>query len=95
MGFYIEVPNKKGKAQQLADLYGAEILSTCPEEYWMHDSRQALICVVDNGPFEAAGLCYDDQEFQDFKHPDDRPKTWLLMDRAKAWELSGFTEDYI
>lgn len=90
MGYYIEVPNNKGKAQQLSNLYGAEILPAAPKE--MPEPHLAVICVVDNGLFEAAALCYDVQEFQVFMMPDYRPKTWLLMDKIKAWELSGFRQ---
>ncbi len=52
---------------------------------------QALICVVCNGPFDAAALVYDDQEYQEFSREDDRrPKMWLRMDRQKAHELAGY-----
>ena len=92
MGYYIEVPKNKRKAQQLVYLYGAEILPTAPE-FWMKDPRQAIICVVDNGVFEAAGFAYDEAELNAFKRPDGRPRTWLLMDRKKVCELTGFVEE--
>lgn len=94
MGFYIEVPRNKQKATQLVEMYGAEVIPE-PEEYWMHDPNQSLICVVNNGLFEAAGLCFDEQEFNAFKFPDGRPRIWLLMDRTKAWKLTGFKEEYV
>lgn len=119
MGYYIEVPNPKGKAQQLAELHGATILPQRPEAFEDVAEGQALICVVDNGPFEAAGLCTSREDFTDFTTPDDlgpdgergrgpggiptfamrsehqaqgrqRPRTWLLMDKAKAHELAGY-----
>lgn len=92
MGYYIEVPHNKGKAQQLVELYGAEILSKAPE-FWVKGPKQAIICVVDNGPFEAAGFCFSRRELEDFKVPDGRPRTWLLMDRKKACELTGYGEE--
>lgn len=90
MGFYIEVPQSRGKPQQLADLYGA-ITVTCPETFADVPEGQALICVVDNGPFEAAALCYSADEFATFKDPSDpRVRRWMLMDQTKAHELAGY-----
>jgi len=49
----------------------------------------ALICVVDNGPFEAAVLIKDEREFSEFTRGDDgRPKVWIVMDKALAIELA-------
>ncbi len=70
MGFYVEVPENKNKAQQLADLYGATILPQQPKTFEDVPEGLALICVVDNGPFEAAALCYSNEEFAAFAAPD-------------------------
>lgn len=92
MGFYIEVPGNLSKAAQLADLYGAGIMDAPPETFDKVPDGLALICVVDNGPFEAAALCYDADEFAVFNDlQDGRPRTWVLLDQAKAHELSGYT----
>ena len=42
-----------------------------------------LICVVDNGIFAAAGYAYSEQEYQVFKNPDGRNKTWIVHPKAK------------
>ncbi len=92
MGFYIEVPGNKSKSTQLAELYGAGIMEAPPETFTDVPDGLALICVVDNGPFEAAALCYSALEFAAFNSPNEtRPRTWLLMDQAKAHELAGYT----
>ncbi|KKM62350.1 hypothetical protein LCGC14_1522510 [marine sediment metagenome] len=92
MGYYIETPgHTHGKAQQIIDVHGAELLSRAPLSVDDVPADKAIICVVDNGPFEAAAFAYNDEELRDFTHPDPRPKQWLLMDRAKACELTGFT----
>ncbi len=92
MGYYIEVADNKGKARQLAGLYGAGIMDAPPETFKDVPEGLALICVVDNGPFEAAALCYDADEFAAFNDPHEtRPRTWLLMDQAKAHQLAGYT----
>ena len=65
MGYYIQMPKNNDKAQQLVDLHDAAILTKCPtfEEI---PRGKALICVVDNGPFEAVALIFDHDELTDF-----------------------------
>ena len=97
MGYYIQVPEHKGKAQQIADLYGGMILLNCPNSFNQVPEGKAFICVVDNGPFEAAAFCYSKREFEEFSSPDSmtrpsRPRTWLIMDWDKACELTGYKE---
>ncbi len=45
---------------------------------------KAIICVVDNGPFEAAGFAYSQRELDFFSIPDGRPRTWVVMDRKRS-----------
>lgn len=92
MGYYIQVPENKGKAQQLVMLHDATILKQCPATFEDVPEGKALICVVDNGPFEAAALCYSARELEEFDALNDiRPRTWLLMDQALAHQLAGFS----
>jgi hypothetical protein len=88
MGYYIEVPANTGKARLIEELHGGTILARQPE--WDEFPDLAIIVVVDNGIFEAAGYAYDEAEYRAFTEPDDmRPKTFLVMPRDKAEELSG------
>jgi len=89
MGFYIEDP-ANGKAKFIETKYDGMIIPQ-PTSFDKVPESMALICVVDNGSFEAAGYCFDEREFGAFTHPDPRHKTWLLMNKKKAEELSGFT----
>lgn len=92
MGYYIQVPHNQGKAQQLVAIHGAKIIER-PINFADVPKDMAIICVVDNGPFEAAGFAYDEQEFEAFKSDFgrfQRPRTWLLMDRAEVCKLTGF-----
>lgn len=120
MGYYIQVPDNKGKAQQLVNLHAADLLPMRPEGFEDVPEDKALICVVDNGPFEAAGLVIDREDFidkitEDEPGPDgelgvgpggipvytirseyqeqgeQRPRWWLLMDKALTYELAGYT----
>jgi hypothetical protein len=85
MGYYINTRsdgtplNPKGKVHDLV-MDGAEIVNA--------EFQPNLICVVDNGLFEAAGYCYSEDEFRAFTDPTDhRPKVWLVHPKAK--ELAG------
>ena len=91
MGYYIQTDKPTGKAQQLMEIPGTEkIVSGVPT--WSEiPSDKALICVVQNGPFDAAALAYSEKELEVFSLPNDlRPKTWLLMDKENAHELAGY-----
>lgn len=117
MGYYVQVQKPKGKAQQLVSLHHATILPQRPEAFEDVPDDKALICVVDNGPFEAAALCYDRQQFMAFTAPDEigpssferrggiptltlrseyqargdqRPRSWVLMDKAVAHRLANY-----
>lgn len=89
MGYYIEVPDNKGKAQQIIKLYGGRIVDRVPS-FEDIAPDEGIICVVDNGPFEAAGFCYNQNELCDFARRDGRPKVWVIMNRNKACELTGY-----
>ncbi len=92
MGYYIEVPRNKGKAQQIVELYGGQIVFR-PPSFEDITPDEAIICVVDNGPFEAAAFAFNQDELHVFTHMDGRPRTWVIMNRQKACELTGYEED--
>lgn len=92
MGYYIEVPKNKDKAQQIVELYGGRIVFS-PPLFEDIAPDEAIICVVDNGPYEAAGFCYNQAELYAFTHMDGRRRVWVIMGRQKACELTGYEED--
>lgn len=91
MGYYIQVPENKGKVHQLVELHGATLLNKRPE-FDKVPSDKAIICVLDNGPFEAAGYAYSESEMSAFAYPDGRMKAWLLMDKALVHKLTGYRD---
>lgn len=92
MGYYIETPVLHGKAAWLADAYDAELLAGPPVDLSELPEGKALVCVADNGIFEAAGYAFSDAELDAFDEPaDTRPKQWLVMDKPTVEKLSGFT----
>lgn len=66
------------KAEQLLKA-GARLLLSAPQKW-----EEGLICVVQNGPFDAAAYVQDERDLQDFSDTsqDDRPRTWLSWDQA-------------
>jgi hypothetical protein len=91
MGFYIEGP-ATSKAPFIVSEYDGKIIP-CPKSFEDIPADKALICVVDNVYFEAAGYCFSAREFEAFTSPtDERPKKWLIMDKAKAEKLSGYSK---
>jgi hypothetical protein len=83
---YINAPEMGplGKADILMEKYGAEHTNAIIPQ----DSSKVLVCVVNNGPFEAAGIIDNEDELNrwlDFQ--DARPKVWLKMEKEQAFKL--------
>lgn len=92
MGYYIQTAAPKGKTEAICEgLNGIEI-SQDEAEFFVKEQMGAVICVVDNGPFEAAAYCHNLDEFRVFADPqDDRPKRWVTVeDVAKVKALTRF-----
>ena len=85
MGYYINKIGEnflpaKGKAEMLLENGGTKVDGK--------NFQENLICVVDNGPFEAAAYCYNQNEYEEFARNDGRSKVWLTHPDAAT--LSGF-----
>ncbi len=91
MGYYIQVPKDKNKAQQIVELYGGRI-AVVPPSFEDIIPDEAIICVIDNGSFEAAAFCYNQRELHAFTYMDGRRREWVIMNRQKACELTGYEE---
>lgn len=98
MGYYVQVPEHKGKVKQICELYDGQEFSyggmrqpTVEDFRHAKENNWALICVIDNGAFEAAGFAYDEMEFKEFAGDmSGRPKEWVVLDWNRAVELTGY-----
>lgn len=92
MGFYI---TRDLKGELLPARGKADVLVLDPEikEITGREFHPRMVCVVDNGDFDAAGFCYSKQEFQRFSRPDGRPRRWFQLPRQ--WILNNFDPDTI
>jgi hypothetical protein len=100
MGYYIGVINGKrlpvtGKAKALLD--HGDVIEVRFPQWDPEDKKNALICVVENGPFDAAAVIFSKGEFDAFYNDDisdSRPRRWLLMDRKKAFEVANVPSQF-
>jgi hypothetical protein len=95
MGYYInETKNGPlgalGKADRIIQDENAIELHFPPPIF---PQDKAVICVVSNGPFDAAAFAYSEEEMDYFNDPNDyRPKRWLLMNLDRARFLTGYSK---
>jgi hypothetical protein len=101
MGYYIPGLQNKNKADQIISKWPDAILLGSAPSWDAVPSDKAIICVVDNGPFEAAGYAFSERELAVFNHhggrsinDDRRPRKWLLMDKPTVEKITGYAEDH-
>lgn len=83
MGCYVN-PRDQDKEQWL-ETFGRPVNHT---EAAITES-EVPVCLVNNGPFFAAGVAFCEREIEEFKRPDDhRPKQWFMVPREKLYEVS-------
>lgn len=88
MGYYIETLHPKGKAKQLVDVHGAELVLS-PDKFDFN-GPDALICVVENPLFDAAAIVYNAKERNEFLMwpGDTRERTWLKLPKSLVKQLN-------
>ena len=90
MGYYINQINGKplppqGKCETLIENGSTQI--NTPTEF-----QDNLVCVVENGFFDAAAYAYSEKEMNEFLDPSDyRRKRWLIVPNADM--LSGYNQN--
>lgn len=95
MGFYIQTKDALQKAMQLKRDHGAQVVMR-PTVIDEIPKGKTLICVVENGLFDAAGIVYSQNELEAFSETrTDRPRTFMLMDTEKVVELCPHIAEYL
>lgn len=86
MGLYInETPRGRLPAQQKAKYLPqfvpgtVQILPPKSEA----DFQENMVCVVENGMFDAAAYAFSPSEMMQFAGPDSRRRTWFIVPGAK------------
>ena len=60
------------------------------------DTHLVPVCLVDNGPFKAAGVAFDYREVDAFVTEDHCPKKFYLIDKNLLTEdLAGITQEML
>lgn len=90
MGYYVN-PSNMSKEQWLQD-NGIEVLTPGP----FPEDDTVVVCLLDNGPFTAAAICYSKDELDQFAQrgryegearTDRRHRQWFLVDKTKIAEV--------
>lgn len=94
MGCYINPPNMT--KEMFLDKNGVQ-LPGAPKVYReTYEGEIFLACVLaDNGPFTAAGVCYNQPELEDWQFPrDTRKKTWYWVSFEELKTVSPVSDYY-
>ena len=92
MGAYINPPNH-GKEQWL-NTNGVKLSNPSTDLLKSKITDEKVpVCLVDNGPFSAAGIAFSEAEVDAFTSPTDfRPKQWYVVDRKVARKVSNLSD---
>ncbi len=86
MGYYIN-PEDMSKEEFL--VCKGLLLDEAPAVHEADD--RTAVCLVDNGPFTAAGICYSADELVVFANPwDYRPKRWYMVKNSDLTEYCSW-----
>lgn len=70
MGYYVNPPG--GNKQSWLDTNGVRVSQDTASRRKAGDEDQFVVCLVDNGWMDAAGIAYDDNELKAFLYEDGR-----------------------
>ena len=90
MGKYININLKKqplGATSKARDLIASGANRIAEPDGFDQYPGKSVVCVVENGFFDAAAWAYCQSELECFKINDGRPKTWLLVDTDIVEEI--------
>lgn len=88
MGIYVN-PQHMTKEQWILQ-NGEEVpFGELPPEAPVGPALTRLVCVVNNGPFNAAAVAFSQDEYKVFREPMDfRPKMWFSVPKHKLLDVT-------
>lgn len=98
MGYYINHPQMS--KERWLHLNGSRPMREAPSTHKNADDEYA-VCLVDNGPFTAAGICYSQGELNRFSPSKSsrlrspRPRLWFFVPREKLIEVCPHVEEVL
>lgn len=94
MGVYVDPPTgtKEDWLTNHGELVSSPPLSTGFE---LRPKDSLPVILINNGPFTAAGIAFDEQEFQEFIRPDNRPKLMFYVETKKLLGISPILKNYL
>ena len=94
MGLYIESTEEKTNVQWLID-NGTQIQFNAFNYDDVQNNDGVPVCVIDNGHFLAAAICFSEGEMNRFADPlDSRTKFWFIVQKEKLFTIPGMKDDF-
>ena len=87
MGAYINPPDES--KEDFLEREGADLF---PVAFKSVPEGHHAVCLMDNGLFTAAGIAFDEREFNEFAREDGRRKYWFTVPIEK---LQAVSKDYL
>ncbi len=89
MGYYINPPDMS--KEEFLKSFGRR-LESAPTE---HENEEGVaVCLVNNGPFTAAGIIFNANELEAFSDPQDyRPKIWYRVEEKHLAPYCGLYKE--
>lgn len=92
MGAYVNP--KKGEKEDWLRENGKQIPAIEAQNHKDFEEN-LLVTLLNNGPFTAAGICFDQRELNEFtKSSDTRPRMYFLVEKSKLLKVSNL-KDYL
>jgi hypothetical protein len=93
MGYYINPLS--GTKEEFLEREATPFTMSKEVRYADIEPDKALVCLMNNGPFTAAGIVYRQRELEEMTLPTDlRPKKWFTISRDKLWAVSSILPNY-
>lgn len=99
MGAYVNLTDGTDKCTWL-EKNGMKISAPTPSEpvfivWGLIPEGKMIVCLIDNGPFKAAGIAFNKGELEEFMINDGRLKEWYLVDIDKLHTVSSELASYM